>query len=110
MQGIAFESKSYYKASKRKPTKIQVSNDELDSKILKVYYDSQRRYGAPNIFNVLRNNGETASLKSIQRRMAVLGIKSVVLKKYKPIKAEINNEQKENIMNRDFTATSINQK
>ena len=90
MQGFAFESKSYYKASKRKPTKIQVSNDELDSKILKVYYESKKRYGAPKIFNVLRNEGQTASLKRIQSRMAVLGIKSVIVKKYKPIKALIN--------------------
>ncbi len=42
--------------------------------------------------------------------MAVLGIKSVIVKKYKLVKAEINIEQKENIMNRDFTAASINQK
>ena len=110
MQGFAFESKSYYKDSKRKPTKIQVSNDELDSKILKVYYESKKRYGAPKIFNVLRNEGQTASLKRSQRRMAVLRIKSVIVKKYKPVKAEINIEQKENIMNRDFTAASINQK
>ncbi len=51
-----------------------------------------------------------ASLNRIQRRMAVLGIKSVVVKKCKPVKAEKSVEKKENIMNRDFTATSINQK
>ena len=42
--------------------------------------------------------------------MAALGIKSVIVKKYKPVKAEINIEQKENIMNRDCTLSSINQK
>ena len=42
--------------------------------------------------------------------MTVLGIKSVVIKKYKPVKAEKNIEQKENILNQDFSATSINQK
>ena len=79
--GFAFESKSYYKASKRKPTKTQVSNDELDSKILKVYYESKRHNGAPMIFKAIRNEGEAASLKRSQRRMAVLRIKSVVVKK-----------------------------
>ncbi len=78
---------TYYKDSKRKPTKKQLSNNELDSKILKVYYESKRHYGAPNIFKVLRNEGHAASLKRIQRRMAALGIKSVVIKKYKPVKA-----------------------
>jgi transposase len=101
---------TYYKDSKRKLTKTQINNNELDSKILKVYYDSKRRYGAPKIFKVLRNEGETASLKRIQRRMTVLGIKSVVVKKYKPVKAEKNIEQKENILNQDFSTTSINQK
>ena len=42
--------------------------------------------------------------------MAAREIKSVIVKKYKPVKAEINIEQKENIMNRDCTAASINQK
>lgn len=72
---------TYYKDSKHQPIKTQISNDKLDSKILKIYYDSKRRYGAPKIFKVLRNEGETVSLKRIQRRMTVLGIKSVVIKK-----------------------------
>ena len=58
----------YYKDSKRKPTKIQVSNDELDSKILKVYYASKRHNGAPMIFKAIRNEGEAASLKRSQCR------------------------------------------
>lgn len=101
---------TYYKDVNYKPTKTQVNNDELDSKLLKVYYDSKRRYGAPKIFKVLRNEGESASLKRIQHRMTVLDIKSVVVKKYKPVKVEKNIEQKENILNQDFSTTSINQK
>ena len=72
---------SYYKDSKRKPAKIQVSSDELDSKILKVYYESKRHNGVPMIFKAIRNEGQTASLKRSQCRMAVLRIKSVVVKK-----------------------------
>jgi transposase len=87
-----------------------MNNDELDCKILKAYYDSKRRYGAPKVYKVLHAEGETASLKRIQRRMATLEIKSVVVKKYKPVKAEKNIEQKENILNQDFSTTSINQK
>ena len=59
------------------------------------------------IFKVLRNEGETANLKRIQRRMTVLGIKSVVVKNYKPVKAEKNMEQKENILNPGTTASEF---
>ena len=110
MQGFEFESKYLLQSFKTQNTKTQIRNEQLDSKILKVYYDSKRRSGAPMIFNVLRNEGQTARLKRIQRRMEFLGIKSVIVKKYKPVKAEINIEQKENIMNRDCTAASIHQK
>jgi len=93
-----------------KPTKTRQNNNELDPKILKVYYDSKRLYSAPKIFKVLYNEGENANLTRIQRRMTVLSIKSVILKKYKPVKAEKNIEQKENILNQDFSTTTINQK
>ena len=33
-----------------------------------------------------KKNGENVSLKRVQRRMTILGIKSVVVKKYKPVK------------------------
>lgn len=54
--------------------------------------------------------GKKASYKRIQRRMTALEIKSVVVKKYKPVKADKNVKQKENILNQDFSITSLNQK
>ena len=95
---------------KHKSTKTQIGNEQLDSKILKVYYASKRRYGASTIFNVLRNEGESVSLKRILCRMAFLGINSVIVKKYKPVKAEKNREQKRSCMKWYFTAASINLK
>jgi transposase len=83
-------------------------NEELDSKNLKIYYENFRRYGVPKMYHVLQKQGEKVSLKHVQRRMAFLGIKSIVVKKYKPVKTEKIQEQKENILN--HTTTSINQK
>ena len=94
----------------RKKNKLQKSNEELDEKIREIYYKSKRRYGAPKIYKTLKKNGENVSLKRVQRRMTVLGIKSVVVKKYKPLRVEKNIKEKENILNQDFTTTSINQK
>lgn len=101
---------TYYKALNHKNTKRGKSNEILDHEILEVYYDSKRRYGAPKIHQVLKAKGIKTSLKRIQRRMAELGIKSVVVKKYKPVKAEKIKEQKENILKQDFSTTGINQK
>ena len=94
----------------RKKNKLQKSNEELDEKIREIYYKSKRRYGAPKICKTLRKTDVKTSLKRVQRRMTVLGIKSVVVKKYKPVKVEKNIKKKENILNQDFTSTSINQK
>ena len=66
----------------RKKNKLQKSNEELDEKIREIYYKSKRRYGAPKIYKTLKKNGENVSLKRVQRRMTILGIKSVVVKKY----------------------------
>ena len=107
---IKLPRSTFYKRLKWKTSIAMKRNDDLDSKILKVYYESLRRYGAPKIYHVLQKQGEKASLKRIQRRMAILGIKSIVVKKYRPVKTEKIQEQKENILNQDFTTTSINQK
>lgn len=101
---------TYYKRLNWKKSNLQKSNEELDEKILEIYYKSKRRYGAPKICKALTKINIKTSLKRVQRRMTVLGIKSVVVKKYKPVKAEKNIKEKENILNQDFTTTSINQK
>ena len=42
--------------------------------------------------------------------MRKLGIRSVVVKKYRPTSSKKKVESKENILDRDFTTTSINEK
>lgn len=101
---------TYYKTLNHKRTRRREENEHLDHEILRVYYDSKRRYGAPKIYRILKAEGVKASLKRIQRRMAELGIKSVVVKKYKPVSGGKIKEQKENILRQDFSTTGINQK
>ncbi|MBY2173992.1 IS3 family transposase [Clostridioides difficile] len=79
---------------------------------VKYYYDkSKGRYGAIKIQRDLEEAGIPCSVKRVQRHMAKLGLRSVVVRKYK----YQNNQgkvpdDKENILNRDFTTTTINQK
>ena len=102
---------AYYKHLHRKPSRYEQENKILDKEILSEYTASKRRYGAPKIHKILESKGISASLKRVQRRMKKLGIKSIVIKKWKPSSQSKNKiVQKENIIKGDFTAESINKK
>ena len=49
-------------------------------------------------------------MKRIQRRMTELGLCAITVKKYKPNLSKKVVECLENVLKRDFTATSINEK
>lgn len=72
--------------------------------------DSKCRYGAPKIHKTLKQNGNTISLKRVQRYMASMGLRSIVVKKFRPHSSKSSVEEKENLLNRDFEASGINQK
>ena len=51
------------------------------------------------------------SIKRVQKRMKLLGIHSIILKKYRPgVTSKETIEERENILNQNFSTTSINQK
>lgn len=68
-------------------------------------------YGAVKICRSLNDNGAACSLKRVQRHMSAQGLRSVVVKKYRH---QANHgsipDDRENILNRNFTAETINQK
>ena len=76
----------------------------------KVWLESKSRYGAPKIHKVLINNGESISLKRVQRYMADMGIRSIVVKKFRYYADKTSLEERDNIINRDFKTTNTNQK
>ena len=93
-----------------------VTSQEIDynkfSDEVKYYYDkSKGRYGAIKIQRDLEEAGIPCSVKRVQRHMAKLGLRSVVVRKYKyqNNQGKVPNDKK-NILNRDFTTTTINQK
>ncbi|MDM0453001.1 DDE-type integrase/transposase/recombinase, partial [Clostridium perfringens] len=54
--------------------------------------------------------GFNISIKRTQRLMRELGIKSIIIKKYKLTSKKKPKEGLENLLKRDFTTTSINEK
>lgn len=101
---------TYYKCLNHKKSNRDVENQRLDEDILAIYYDIKRRYGAPKIHHELLEIGWNVRLKRVQRRMAKLGIHSIVIKKYRHFSAHKSVAEKENMMKQEFTATGINQK
>ncbi|WP_242976284.1 IS3 family transposase [Clostridium thermopalmarium] len=101
---------SYYKSLNQVESKRSIENKRLKEEILKIYNDNKKRYGAPKIHKILIRQGESISLKRVQRFMNELGIKSIVCKKYKPYSSKNKVEERENILKRDFSTITINEK
>ena len=101
---------TYYANLNHIISKREVENKKIKAEIIKIYKESKGRYGAPKIKDILIRNGFKISLKRTQKLMVQLGIRSIVIKK---LKATLNKEVKEgleNVLKRNFSTTSINQK
>ena len=75
-------SSYYYYLSHKDLNKYEKANKELDAMILEEYYSSDKRYGSPKIAKILNKKGVIVSEKRVAKRMKVLGIKSIVVKKF----------------------------
>lgn len=108
---LGIRRSTYYKRIHHTASDRELINRTLDNDIMNVYSDSKKRYGAPKIHKVLESFGWSVSIKRVQRRMRILGIHSIVIKKYRyyPSKQVIG-DNKYNLIDRDFSTTSINQK
>lgn len=101
---------SYYDSLSTSFSKRALENKELESAIYDIYIDSKSRYGAPKIHYKLSQKGYQVSLKRVQRIMKKLGIRAITIKKYRPYSKKQVSENRENIINRDFTSKTINEK
>ena len=88
----------------------ELENEELKSAIKRIYKENKGIYGAPRIHHILGIEGFNVSLKRVQRRMTELGLCAVTVKKYKPHSSKKVAEDLEDVLKRDFTTTSINEK
>lgn len=66
---------SYYKYLTKSLSSRAIENKVFADKILTIYKESKKRYGAPKIHNTLINQGNKISLKRVQRLMQKLGIR-----------------------------------
>ena len=88
------------------------SNQKLDIEIRKIYDESKGRYGSPKITKVLNSNGINVSQKIVAKRMRLLGLRSIVIKKYNHAGKSNADDTKEyiNLLEQDFFAEKPGQK
>ncbi|QQY79457.1 IS3 family transposase [Keratinibaculum paraultunense] len=109
---LDYPRSTYYDKQKEKPeNKWKKVNKKLQEDILEIYNESNKVYGAPKIREKLKEKGyKNISIKRVQRHMKKLGIRSIVVKKYRPNSTKKVYEEGENLLNRDFSTTKINEK
>ncbi|WP_425431906.1 IS3 family transposase [Gracilibacillus ureilyticus] len=101
---------TYYQSFHKKPNRYHVANEELLERIKVIHKESKGRYGAPKIHRELLKEGYSCSLKRVQRLMKQAGIQSNITKKFRPTPTQTPVEERENVLEQDFTTTSINEK
>ena len=107
---LKFSRSTYYKVLVRVPLKRQFETYKLKVEIHKIYTDSKGRYGVPKIYKTLKNNGKMISLKRVKRYMSSIGLRSIVVKKFHPYFSKSAIEERDHHLNRNFQASSSNQK
>ena len=101
---------TYYKFFDKTKSARQLENEELKAAISRIYKANKGIYGAPRIHHILVTEGFNVSLKRVQRKIIELGLCAVTVKKYKPHSNKKVAEGLENVLKRNFSTTSINEK
>jgi len=109
-RALKFPRSTYYKALVSEPSKKQLEYEEFSQKVILKFKECKQRYGAVKLQRALQADGIKCSVKRVQRHMARNGLRSIVVKKYRPHSSKNEVPEKENILKRDFKADSINQK
>jgi putative transposase len=102
---------AYYKWLNKEKTERESENEELIAEIITLYEEVDGIYGYRRItMNLNRKLEKQYNKKRIYRLMRILGLKSVIRIKRKRYKKSIPEHTAENVLNRDFTAATPNQK
>lgn len=102
----------YYDWQKRKPSAMQVENQQIIKEIKAVYKASKNRYGSPKITSELIDRGLMVSRPRVARMMRSEGLKSIINKKYRCSTTDSNHclPVADNRLDRDFSASRTGQK
>ena len=102
----------YYYHCNHTTNSYKIANQKLDVEIKKIYDLSKGRYGSPKITKALKNKGINVSQKRVARRMKILGLRSIVIKKFNHAGNSKTDNTREypNLLEQDFFAEKPSQK
>lgn len=105
---------TYYQSFHHTVSNREQENNEITKRIVEIHEESGKRYGAPKIHRLLEEEGYKVSLKRVQRFMQPAGVKSITVKKYRPTPSKEKVVECvvecENILKRDFSTKTMNEK
>lgn len=110
-KALKFARSTYYEALVHVPSNREQEYLKFSAEVKQCFEENKKRYGAVKIHHKLNDNGVPCSIKRVQRHMQRQGLHSVVVKKYnhKANQGKVPDD-KENVLNRDFKAETINKK
>jgi transposase InsO family protein len=102
----------YYDWRGRTPGDRQRRREALADRIQAIHGASRRTYGSPRVFEQLRAEGEQVACKTVAAIMREVGLRGKSPCKRKPRTTDSAHGKPvaENLLERDFTATAVNQK
>ena len=108
---FSVSTSGFYNWLTRSSSTTELADRELDATITDLFNAHRYRYGAPIIAKALKHKGIICSKKRVAKRMKSMGLEAVAKKKYKvTTDSEHNKPIVENVLNRNFHTTAINQK
>lgn len=110
-KAIKIHHSVYYYHKQNKENSYKKANEELDKRIKEEYEKSKKRYGSPKITKILNKQGIKVSQKRVARRMKVLGLKSIIVKKYNHNgNKKVDDTNKKNLLEQNFKAEKPSEK
>lgn len=108
---------TYYRWTQHTPTARELETEDLKKRITRIFYeDGEGTYGARRIYHLLRRELEVleeqriCSVKRVQKIMRQLGLVSCHHAKYKPTPSQYKVDERPNLLDQDFSTTTLNQK
>jgi len=102
---------SYYERKNRQQSNREKENERLGQLIASEHRKSGGIYGAPKIHQKLKQQQELISIKRVQRLMKMKGLRSKVMKKWKPYTSNKTScIERENLLKQDFSTNGLCEK